>query len=137
MFGVQAAGAAPLVSGKPCENPETIATAIRIGRPVNGPRARWAVRMSGGGFYAVSDEEILDAQKLLASEEGIFAEPASCAGIAALGKMAKEGRLRRGMTVVAVLTGTGLKDPAAVLERINPPVEIEARYETLLEAMKP
>jgi threonine synthase len=93
--------------------------------------------MSGGGFYAVSDEEILDAQKLLASEEGIFAEPASCAGIAALAKMAKGGRLRRGMTVVAVLTGTGLKDPAAVLERINPPVEIEARYETLLEAMKP
>jgi threonine synthase len=137
MFGVQAVGAAPLVSGKPCENPETIATAIRIGRPVNGLKARWAVRMSGGGFYAVSDEEILDAQKLLASEEGIFAEPASCAGIAALGKMAKEGRLRRGMTVVAVLTGTGLKDPAAVLERINPPVEIEARYETLLEAMKP
>ncbi|MFP4482667.1 MAG: threonine synthase [Thermovirgaceae bacterium] len=136
MFGVQAAGAAPLVSRRLCEKPETVATAIRIGRPVNGPRARWAVKMSGGAFFAVSDEEILDAQKLLASEEGVFAEPASCAGIAGLSKMAEEGRLKRGTRVVAVLTGTGLKDPGAVLDRVEPPVEIEAQRETLLEVME-
>ncbi|MGC9372931.1 MAG: pyridoxal-phosphate dependent enzyme, partial [Thermovirgaceae bacterium] len=136
MFGMQAAGAAPLASGVPCPKPETVATAIRIGRPVNGPKARWAVKMSGGGFFAVSDEEILSAQKLLASREGIFAEPASCAGIAGLSKMAEAGRLSRGMRVVAVLTGTGLKDPGAVLERVEPPVEIEARREALLEVME-
>lgn len=135
MFGVQAAGAAPLALDSPCENPETVATAIRIGKPVNGPRARWSVRMSGGSFLAVTDEKILDAQKLLASKEGIFAEPASCAGIAGLFKMAAQGTLRRGSRVVAVLTGTGLKDPNAVLERISPPVEIEAEEEALLEAM--
>jgi len=135
MFGFQAAGAAPLASGVPCPKPETVATAIRIGNPVNASRARWAVRMSGGGFDAVSDAEILDAQKLLASEEGLFAEPASCAGIAGLFKMAEAGKLRQGSRVVAVLTGTGLKDPGAVLERVEPPVEIEARRETLLEAM--
>jgi threonine synthase len=136
MFGIQASGAAPLVSGLPCPEPETVATAIRIGRPVNGPKARWAVKLSGGAFYAVSDEEILHAQRLLASKEGIFAEPASCAGIAGLSKMAEAGRLRRGMRVVAVLTGTGLKDPGAVLDRVAPPVEVEARRDALLEVME-
>ena len=77
MMGFQAAGAAPLVTGLPCPNPETVATAIRIGNPVSAPLARAAVSESGGEFNAVSDEEILEAQRLLASEGGVFAEPAS------------------------------------------------------------
>lgn len=86
MVGIQAEGASPLVSGKSCPNPETVATAIRIGRPVNGKKATWAVRVSGGFFSSVSDEEILQAQKELASKEGVFAEPASCAPLAGLKK---------------------------------------------------
>jgi threonine synthase len=136
MFGVQAAGAAPLALDSPCSYPETVATAIRIGKPVNGKRARWAVRMSGGRFIAVSDEEILKAQKLLASREGVFAEPASCAGIAGLFKLAAEGSLHPGLRVVAVLTGSGLKDPNVVLERIGHPVEVEANREALMEVME-
>jgi len=135
MFGVQAEGAAPLALGKPCPEPETVATAIRIGRPVNGKKASWAVRMSGGKFLAVSDLEILDAQRRLAAWEGVFAEPASCAGIAGLYRLAGQGDLPPGAEVVAVLTGNGLKDPDAATSGTRPPVEVDDRLEAIREVL--
>jgi len=111
MYGFQAAGAAPLVHGAPVERPETIATAIRIGRPARGEEAIAAMAESGGGVAAVGDDEILDAYRLLAEEEGIFCEPASAASVAGLRKRAAAGDLARGERVVCVLTGHGLKDP--------------------------
>jgi threonine synthase len=111
MYGFQAAGAAPLVHGAPVERPETIATAIRIGRPARGEEAVAAMAESGGGVAAVGDDEILDAYRLLAEEEGIFCEPASAASVAGLRQRAAAGDLARGERVVCVLTGHGLKDP--------------------------
>jgi threonine synthase len=111
MFGWQAAGAAPLVSGKPVKNPNTLATAIRIGNPVSWASALVARDESGGAFGKVSDAEILAAYRLLAREQGVFCEPSSAAGVAGLLKMAKEGRAPEGR-IVCVLTGHGLKDPA-------------------------
>ena len=121
MLGFQAAGAAPLVSGQPVERPETVATAIRIGRPASWDLAVAAVRESEGSFTAVTDEEILRAYHLLATREGIFAEPASAASVAGLLKLAAAGKLRRGATVVAVLTGNGLKDPAQATANVPIP----------------
>ena len=113
-LGVQAEGAAPLVIGKIVEKPQTIATAIQIGNPVRREEALAAVRETGGKMMAVSDTEILSAQKLLASE-GIWVEPASAAGLAGLLKETQEGRLDlSGKRVVVVCTGHGLKDPDIV-----------------------
>ena len=119
LAGVQAAGAAPLVKAfreglsKPkfVDNPETVATAIRIGRPVNWPRALRAVRESGGILTAVTDDEILKAQKLLARLEGLGVEPASAASLAGLIKLREEGIIDADETVVLVATGHALKDP--------------------------
>lgn len=137
LLGFQAAGAAPLVRGEPVPNPETVATAIRIGNPASWHLAVAAVQESGGGFYAVTDEEILAAYEALAQMEGIFAEPASCAAIAGLLKLAREGRLGpwRGQRVVAVLTGHGLKDPGTALRIDRPPLQVPAEYEALLAAL--
>ena len=135
MIGVQAEGAAPLVTGKPCPNPETIATAIRIGNPVSANTAREAVSESGGAFEAVTDGEILAAQSLLASKSGIFAEPASCATVAGLVKLKNSGRLRQGALVTVILTGNGLKDPDAAISQAIPPVKIGATLEELTEAL--
>ncbi len=131
MLGFQAAGAAPLVYGRPVERPETVATAIRIGQPVNGERAREAVRESGGLFAAVTDSEILAAYHLLAETEGIFAEPASAASVAGVLKLAGRGYFPSGATVVAVLTGNGLKDPDAAMQTGAEPVILPARLEAL------
>jgi threonine synthase len=109
MMGFQAAGAAPLVTGAPVANPETLATAIRIGNPASWKQAIAASEASRGSFSAVTDEEILDAYRLLASEEGIFCEPASAASVAGLLKV--KDQVPTGATVVCVLTGNGLKDP--------------------------
>ncbi len=109
MMGFQAAGSAPLVVGRAIEHPETVATAIRIGNPANWMRALSVREESNGGFYSVTDEEILHAYRLLASEEGIFCEPASAASVAGLLKM--QDQVPPGATVVCVLTGNGLKDP--------------------------
>lgn len=140
ILGVQAQGAAPLVLGHSVENPETIATAIRIGKPARGEQALEAARESKGRIIAVSDEEILSAQKMLAGE-GVWVEPASAAGIAGL--MAEAGRGRRpepvegsgfearGKTVVVVCTGHGLKDPSVVIESFQSPKVIPANYEAL------
>lgn len=131
MLGFQAAGAAPLVYGRPVERPETVATAIRIGQPVNGERARTAVRESGGLFAAVTDSEILAAYHLLAEAEGIFAEPASAASVAGVLKLAGQGYFPRGATVVAVLTGNGLKDPDTAMATGAEPVILPARLDAL------
>lgn len=110
MMGVQAAGAAPIVEGRVIENPETIATAIRIGNPASWDKANAALIESQGAIDKVTDEEILEAYRLLSSREGIFAEPASCASLAGLMKYVKTHDLS-GKTVVCILTGNGLKDP--------------------------
>jgi threonine synthase len=112
MMGFQSAGAAPLVYGQPVKNPETIATAIRIGNPVNWDNAIAARDASRGEFNAVTDEEILDAYRLLA-HEGIFCEPASAASVAGLLKV--QDQVPTSATIVCVLTGNGLKDPDTAL----------------------
>jgi threonine synthase len=114
MLGFQAAGAAPLVGGQAVERPETVATAIRIGRPASWDGAVAARDESGGAIEAVSDEEILEAQRDIVRLEGIFCEPASAASVAGVRRLAREGRLHRSETVVCVLTGHGLKDPDIV-----------------------
>ena len=111
MWGFQAAGAAPLVLGHPVENPETIATAIRIGNPASWDGAIAARDESGGMIAAVTDDEIFAAYCRLAAEEGIFCEPASAASVAGLLKQAREGASLRGLVGVCILTGAGLKDP--------------------------
>lgn len=136
LLGFQAEGAAPLVEGRPFDEPRTIATAIRIGRPVNAARARGAVRRAGGGFFSVSDEEILEAYRLLASKEGVFVEPASAASVAGLLKLKRTGMTPGGLRrVVAVLTGSGLKDPDLVSRLGFKAIEVEATREALLEAV--
>lgn len=116
LYGVQAAGAAPLVSGAPVPNPETIATAIRIGHPASWALAVAARDQSGGLFTAVPDEEIVRAYLRLASEAGVFCEPASATPVAGLLKLARETPNRfRGQVLVAVLTGHGLKDPQTAI----------------------
>ena len=126
MMGFQAAGSAPLVLGHTVEQPDTIATAIRIGNPVNREKALNVRRESGGGFMAVTDAEIIDAYKLLGSGEGVFCEPASAASVAGLLKRRDE--VPAGATVVCVLTGNGLKDPTTAIEHND------ARFHTGLEA---
>jgi len=114
ILGVQAEGSAPLVLGHPVEKPETIATAIRIGKPARGEQALQAAEESHGYIMAVSDDEILSAQKLLAAN-GVWVEPASAAGIAGLKKEIDAGRFDpSGKRIVAVCTGHGLKDPDIV-----------------------
>lgn len=136
MMGFQAEGAAPLVTGKPCPEPETVATAIRIGNPVSAHLAKDAVRESKGEFNSVTDEEILSAQYFLSSRGGIFAEPASCAPLAGLVKLKKLGRLPKSIKVVMVLTGNGLKDPDTAMSQVGRPIEIGDTIEELLEVMK-
>lgn len=119
MYGFQAAGAAPLVSGLPVTEPQTVATAIRIGNPASWKSALAARDESGGLIEAVTDEEILEAYRLLAGKEGLFAEPASAASVAGLLKLGRAGRIRGGRAV-AVLTGTGLKDPDTAVAQYEP-----------------
>jgi len=131
MLGVQAEGAAPLVLGHPVDKPETVATAIRIGRPARGEEALLAAEESNGQIMAVSDDEILAMQKRLAAE-GVWCEPASAAGAAGLFKEIHAGRLdARGQTIVCVVTGHGLKDPDATTSRSAPPRVVPATLEAL------
>ncbi|QOR69666.1 threonine synthase [Ruania alkalisoli] len=115
MWGVQADGAAPLVKGEPVEFPETVATAIRIGNPASWQLAVAARDDSGGRIDAVSDAQILDAQAMIASEVGVFVEPASAASVAGLLARAEAGDVPEGATVVCTVTGNGLKDTATAL----------------------
>jgi len=132
VLGVQAAGAAPLVLGHPVDKPETIATAIRIGRPARGEQALSAAEESNGKIIAVSDEEILSAQKILAGE-GIWVEPASAAGLAGLIAETGGGSVdTKGKRVVVVCTGHGLKDPSVITESFESPKIIPATYDALI-----
>ncbi len=132
MMGFQAEGAAPIVRGAPVANPQTIASAIRIGNPASWEGAIEARDDSGGVIDMVSDDEILDAYRLLASKEGIFCEPASAVSFAGLSKMHRNGLNLSGRRVVCVLTGTGLKDPDLAVRSVsNQATEVEPSIEAI------
>jgi len=135
MMGWQAAGAAPIVLGHVVEQPETIATAIRIGNPARWKEAEAAAHDSGGLIDMVTDEEILEAYQLLAAREGLFVEPASAASVAGLYKMARRGSLEKDSLVVCILTGHGLKDPDRAIQTVREPEVIPADYEAVTEAL--
>jgi threonine synthase len=136
MVGAQAEGAAPIVRGRVFEAPKTVATAIKIGNPASWEGATMARDESGGLIDAVSDTEILRAQVQLASREGLFAEPASCAPLALLVRLVREGRIEKDSTTVVVLTGNGLKDPDAALGNVPPPVQLDGDARALAKALK-
>ncbi len=136
MLGFQAAGAAPLVRGKPVAHPETVATAIRIGNPASWAGAVAARDESGGLIESVTDAEILAAYEQVAELEGIFTEPASAAPIAGLRNLAARGYFTQPSTVTITLTGHGLKDPdTAVTQSAEPPAPVAAKRDAVLRAM--
>ena len=135
MLGVQAAGAAPLVLGHPVEHPETVATAIRIGRPARGEQALSAAEESGGRIIAVSDDEILSMQRRLAAS-GIWVEPASAAGLAGLAHELAAGAVDvTGKRIAAVCTGHGLKDPTIIRQNMPELQVLPAEYPALEDAI--
>jgi threonine synthase len=136
VLGVQAEGSAPLVLGHPVEKPETVATAIRIGRPARGEQALEAAEESGGRIIAVSDDEILSMQRKLARLEGIWVEPASAAGLAGLARELAAGHFEaKGKRVVAICTGHGLKDPDIIVKGMVKPVVVPPKLEALEEVI--
>ena len=144
MTGVQAAGSMPVVKAiaegldvlVPQKDPETIATAIRIGAPVNAEKALLAIRKTGGTALSVTDDEILAMQRDLARKEGIGVEPASAASVAGIKKMAEEGLLDKDEKIVCVVTGHLLKDPETVIRQCDAPVEIDADLNSLLAVLR-
>ncbi|HEY7735266.1 MAG TPA: threonine synthase [Candidatus Limnocylindrales bacterium] len=135
MLGFQAAGAAPIVLGHRVDEPETIATAIRIGDPASWTRAVAARDESGGAIEAVTDDEILSAYRALAREEGIFCEPSSAASLAGVTRLAAEGRIGAGELVVCVLTGSGLKDPATAERNVGAIITADATVAGVVKAL--
>jgi len=136
MMGFQAAGSAPIVLGHPVENPETIATAIRIGNPASWKMAKEAVEQSFGLIDSVTDAEIIEAYKLIHSAQGICCEPASAASVAGLIKVAKQGKIERESTIVCVLTGHGLKDSQTALDVSEfKPIRTSATESAVAEAL--
>ncbi|MBL7170416.1 MAG: threonine synthase [Candidatus Omnitrophica bacterium] len=131
MLGFQAEGAAPIVLGKIVKKPETIATAIKIGNPASWEKAVEARQESKGLIDSVSDKEIIEAYKLLAETEGVFVEPASASSIAGLRKLIKKNYFPRGKSVVAILTGHGLKDPDRAIAEIAKPVVLPPDIEVI------
>jgi threonine synthase len=136
MLGFQAAGAAPIVLGHPVEKPETVATAIRIGNPASWKGAAAARDESGGLIESVTDKEILDAYKFIASREGIFCEPASAASLSGVIKLSKQNFFSKGDTVVCTLTGNGLKDPDCALKLSKPPIKVKADITAVEDALR-
>jgi threonine synthase len=136
MFGFQAAGAAPIVRGKPVESPQTVATAIRIGNPASWRGAVAARDESGGLIDAVTDDEILAAYHFLAEREGVFCEPASAAGVAGILKLARASRLPHGARIVCILTGSGLKDPDNAIAQAETPRALPATMQELTRALE-
>lgn len=137
ILGAQAAGAAPLLLGHPVANPETRATAIRIGNPARGEQALAAIRESNGHLIAVTDEEIWATYTRLAQTEGIFCEPSSATGLAGLKKAIEAGAVSmEGKRVVAILTGHGLKDPTSAVEIGRPGVRVAATFEAIREVLE-
>jgi threonine synthase len=135
MCGYQAAGAAPIVLGQRVKNPETVASAIRIGNPASWQTALTALQESHGHIDSVTDEEIIEAFRLVASLDGYFCEPASAASIAGVMKSAQKGLFKKGDIVVCTLTGHGLKDPDTAINVCPKPFEIEPKAEQVLEKL--
>ena len=135
MYGFQAAGAAPIVKGRIVKNPETIATAIRIGNPASWQQAIEARDSSGGVIDSVTDREILAAYRLIAAKEGIFVEPSSAAGLAGLLKYKKAGKLPHGKTIVITVTGHGLKDIPYALAAAKAPVVVPVNVKIAAKAL--
>lgn len=137
MIGFEAEGAMAIVKGEPIPNPETVATAIRIGNPASWDLAVNAAKESGGQINYVTDDEILYAYRTIAAKEGIFAEPASAASIAGVMKLNKEGYFRGGEKVVCVLTGHGLKDPNIAIKSVGgDPLVVQDSEEAVMEAIR-
>ncbi|RSL30334.1 threonine synthase [Salibacterium salarium] len=137
MHGFEAEGAAAIVQDKIIEEPDTVATAIRIGNPASWTKAVEAANESNGEINYVTDDEILEAYQLLAQKEGVFAEPASCASIAGLKKKLENGAIAKGSKVVCVLTGNGLKDPSTAIDTVTvKPTVLPNSEEAFLEKLK-
>ena len=144
MTGIQAAGSCPVVRAIrenlaeviPEKNPETVATAIRIGAPVNAEKALTAIRKTGGLAESVTDEEILRMQRDLARKEGIGVEPASAASVAGIRKLVETGAIDRDEKIVCIVTGHLLKDPDTVIKQCEPPTEIDADLPSLISALR-
>ena len=136
MVGFQAAGAAPIVLGHIVENPQTVASAIRIGNPASWEAALHAVKESTGSIDSVTDEEILHAYRAVAATEGVFCEPASAASVAGVMKLSKQGGLREGETVVCTLTGHGLKDADTAISVSAQPKTVRATREDVARLLR-
>jgi threonine synthase len=136
MVGYQASGSAPFLRGGPVKEPETVATAIRIGNPQSWNQA-WKVKEeSGGWFDECTDEEILAAQKLLAEHEGVFCEPASATSLAGAMRDVKSGKIPEGSSIVCTLTGNGLKDPdTAIQQSTSPVLTVDAKLDEVKQAI--
>ena len=136
MFGFQAAGAAPIVEGKPVASPQTVASAIRIGNPASWEGASDAIKESNGFIDKVTDDEILNAYRTIARTDGIFVEPASAAALAGLIKCVKSGRIPAGSIVTATMTGHGLKDPDNAIKTAGfEPVVVDATTDAVAKAI--
>ncbi|RKN83834.1 threonine synthase [Paenibacillus ginsengarvi] len=137
MIGFEAEGAMAIVKGEPILNPETVATAIRIGNPASWDLAVNAANESGGQINYVTDDEILHAYRTIAAKEGVFAEPASAASIAGVMKLHKEGYFKGGEKVVCVLTGHGLKDPNIAIKTVGgEPLVVQDSEQAVMEAIR-
>lgn len=136
MMGFQAAGAAPIVLGRIVEEPQTVATAIRIGNPASWSSALKAVEESAGAIDMVTDEDILQAYTTVAATEGVFCEPASAASVAGVAKLQRAGILREGATVVCTLTGHGLKDADTAISVSRKPLTVKATREDVARLLK-
>jgi threonine synthase len=136
MHGYEAEGAAPIVKGHPIADPQTVASAIRIGNPASWKAAETARDQSKGIIDSVTDSEILEAYRWLASLEGVFCEPASAASVAGFIKCCKKKLFRGGEAVVCTLTGHGLKDPDTAIQNSPEPITVDAELETVLKVLK-
>lgn len=135
MIGFEAEGSAAIVQNRVIENPQTLATAIKIGNPASWKLAVNAANESNGFIDSVTDDEILEAYKILTREEGIFAEPASAASLAGVIKTYKAGKLKKGDVVVSVLTGNGLKDPDNAIKICSAPIKVDNNIEEIRKAI--
>lgn len=135
MIGFEAEGSAAIVQNKIIGNPQTLATAIKIGNPASWKLAVNAANESEGFIDSVTDDEILEAYKMLTTEEGVFAEPASAASLAGIIKSRKAGKINKGDTVVSVLTGNGLKDPDNAIKICNEPIKVDNNIEEIRKAI--
>jgi len=135
MIGFQAEGAAPIVRGHIIENPETLATAIRIGNPASWKSAVAAAEESNGSISIVTDMEIVEAYKMIAAKEGVFCEPASAASVAGVLKLRKQNKLPDSVTIVCILTGHGLKDPDNAIKFGDKPAFIPCKIEEVAKRL--